>query len=76
MLVLSIEILPRMFCIYLYQYFIKQYKNTGSYYRNFFFINVTIINNLFQEFTCWSITKLHTGTFILDLQDMHYNYIM
>ena len=30
MLVLSIEILPKMFCIYLYQHFIKQYKNTGK----------------------------------------------
>jgi hypothetical protein len=36
MLVLSIEILPKMFCIYLYQHFIKQYKNTGSYYRKLF----------------------------------------
>jgi hypothetical protein len=34
------------------QHFIKQYTNTGSYYCNFFSINVTIINNLFQEFTC------------------------
>jgi hypothetical protein len=37
---------------------------------------MTTINNLFQEFTCLSITKWHTGTFILDSQDMHYNYIM
>ena len=56
------------------QHFIKQYTNTGSYYCNFFSINVTIINNLFQEFTCLSITKWHTGTFILDSQDMHYNH--
>ena len=56
MLVLSIEILPKMFVFICINTSLSSTKIPEVITANVF-INVTTINNIFQEFTCLSITK-------------------